>query len=70
MTLEHAVAAIKKNTWHYAKRQMTWFRKTANVRWVNSEEKALLLTKTFLTKKQAPNDNGAQAITGRKSACK
>ena len=26
-TVEHAVAQIKLNTWHYAKKQMTWFKK-------------------------------------------
>jgi len=33
-----AAALTKIDTRHYAKRQMTWFRKTADVRWVNPNE--------------------------------
>lgn len=33
ITLEKAVANIKSNTRRYAKRQMTWFRKDAAIRW-------------------------------------
>jgi tRNA dimethylallyltransferase len=32
-TLDFAVAEIKKNTRRFAKRQMTWFKRTENVRW-------------------------------------
>lgn len=32
-TLENAIEAIKKNTRHYAKRQMTWFKKDPEIRW-------------------------------------
>jgi len=32
-SLEAAVEAIKKNTRHYAKRQLTWFRKSVDVQW-------------------------------------
>jgi tRNA dimethylallyltransferase len=33
-SLEEVVALIKKNSRRYAKRQLTWFRKLPNVRWV------------------------------------
>ncbi len=33
-TLEEAVERIKRETRHYAKRQLTWFRKVAGVRWL------------------------------------
>jgi tRNA dimethylallyltransferase len=33
-TLGQAIEEIKKNTRHYAKRQMTWFRKDAEYRWM------------------------------------
>lgn len=33
VTLEKARAAIQQATRHYAKRQMTWFRKDASIRW-------------------------------------
>jgi tRNA dimethylallyltransferase len=37
-SLEAAVEAIKKNTRHYAKRQMTWFKKDPSVQWANPEQ--------------------------------
>jgi tRNA dimethylallyltransferase len=37
-SLEEAVDAIKKNTRHYAKRQMTWFRKDPAIQWVDANE--------------------------------
>lgn len=36
-TLEEAVSAIKTNTRHYAKRQMTWFRKDPEFEWMSAE---------------------------------
>ncbi|MGN0710923.1 MAG: tRNA (adenosine(37)-N6)-dimethylallyltransferase MiaA [Anaerovoracaceae bacterium] len=33
--MEHAVYLIKRNTRHYAKRQMTWFRRYDDIRWLN-----------------------------------
>ncbi|MDP2683021.1 MAG: tRNA (adenosine(37)-N6)-dimethylallyltransferase MiaA [Deltaproteobacteria bacterium] len=42
--LEGAVREIKKNTRRYAKRQMTWFRKEADIRWFSSEEKDKIVT--------------------------
>lgn len=35
-TREQAIALIKQNTRHYAKRQMTWFRKMEGVEWIKS----------------------------------
>ena len=35
-TLAEAVEKIKRNTRHYAKRQMTWFRKDPGIQWVNA----------------------------------
>lgn len=37
-TYETAVEAIKKNTRHFAKRQLTWFRREKDVIWVNRNE--------------------------------
>lgn len=37
--LEEAVREIKKNTRRYAKRQITWFKKEADIKWFSSEEK-------------------------------
>ena len=37
ITLKEAISQMNKNTWHYAKRQMTWFRKyNSKARWLPS----------------------------------
>lgn len=36
-TMEEAVETIKKNTRHFAKRQLTWFRKEKDVIWVDKQ---------------------------------
>lgn len=38
-SLEEAIAAIRKNTQHYAKRQMTWFRKVEGMQWLYAAER-------------------------------
>lgn len=38
ITFEKAIELIKQNTRHYAKRQMTWFKKDAEVLWVKPED--------------------------------
>jgi tRNA dimethylallyltransferase len=37
ITLQHAIEQIKTNTRHYAKRQMTWFRKDAGMHWFSPD---------------------------------
>lgn len=37
-TMEEAVALIKLNTRHFAKRQLTWFRREQDVIWINKKE--------------------------------
>jgi tRNA dimethylallyltransferase len=39
ISLEEAVDLIKKNTRHYAKRQLTWFRKDASIKWFTPADK-------------------------------
>jgi len=40
---ETTVSNIKTNTWHYAKRQLTWFRKDKEIKWFSPvEEKQIL----------------------------
>ncbi|MBI2623193.1 MAG: tRNA (adenosine(37)-N6)-dimethylallyltransferase MiaA [Candidatus Liptonbacteria bacterium] len=34
--LDEAIRQMKLNTWRYARRQMTWFRKSKNIRWTTS----------------------------------
>ncbi len=36
--LEQAVAEIKKETRHYAKRQYTWFRRDSRIHWISSDQ--------------------------------
>ncbi|MGL5260115.1 MAG: tRNA (adenosine(37)-N6)-dimethylallyltransferase MiaA [Lachnospiraceae bacterium] len=38
ISLEESVEIIKKETRHFAKRQLTWFRREANVTWINKDE--------------------------------
>ena len=54
-SLEEAVAVAQRNTRRYAKRQMTWFRREAGVRWLDGfgtdaavEREALALVREFL----------------------
>jgi tRNA dimethylallyltransferase len=47
-SLDDAVAAIKLNTWHYAKRQMTWFKKSDHIQWINDENTAFAPVTQFL----------------------
>ena len=49
-SFQEAVDKIKQNSRHYAKRQLTWFRKMDNVHWYspNQEEEILSLVKDFL----------------------
>ena len=36
-TLEQAIDKIQQNTRHYAKRQMTWFRRDKDIHWLNAD---------------------------------
>ena len=47
-SLAEAIKKIKKNTWHFAKRQMTWFKKDERIIWIKSYKEAERLTKEFL----------------------
>lgn len=42
--LDAVIAAIQQNTRHYAKRQMTWFKKDPNTQWFNASAPDLLNT--------------------------
>jgi tRNA dimethylallyltransferase len=48
LPLDEAVTAIKINTWHYAKRQMTWFKKGNGIHWIEDADEALPLVQNFL----------------------
>lgn len=38
ITLEEAIENLKKETRHYAKRQLTWFRRNENIKWLYADE--------------------------------
>jgi tRNA dimethylallyltransferase len=38
ISLEQAITEVKTNTRHYAKRQMTWFRKDEEIEWFNANQ--------------------------------
>ncbi|MBI4215145.1 MAG: tRNA (adenosine(37)-N6)-dimethylallyltransferase MiaA [Parcubacteria group bacterium] len=48
VTLEEAVRLIKRDTRHFAKRQMTWFRRDTRIQWVEDKEEAERLVGDFL----------------------
>lgn len=58
ITLEEAVYRIKRDTRHFAKRQLTWFRRERDVIWLNKpefqyeNEKILAFMKQKMTEKQ------------------
>lgn len=41
--ITEAVRLLKRNTRHYAKRQMTWFKKDAGIRWFNPGQKSCIM---------------------------
>ncbi|MDD5342275.1 MAG: tRNA (adenosine(37)-N6)-dimethylallyltransferase MiaA [Patescibacteria group bacterium] len=45
---EKAIELIKRDTRHYAKRQITWFKRDKNIRWINSSRIAENLVNQFL----------------------
>lgn len=49
-TLSETVSLIKKNTWQYSKRQMTWFKRDKNIYWIKKEKEVNTLTSLFLKK--------------------
>ncbi len=41
--LKEVIELIKKNTWQYAKRQMTWFKKDKEIHWIRNKREAFRL---------------------------
>lgn len=41
ITMEEAIDAIKQGSRHYAKRQLTWFRRDERVQWIDAADKTL-----------------------------
>lgn len=53
ITLAEAIDMINKNTWHYARRQMTWFKRNQNIHWIadNKKTKLMQIIKNFCVNK-------------------
>jgi len=50
ISLAEAIEKIKKNTWHFAKRQITWFKIDKRIHWIKNQKQAEELVKKFLKK--------------------
>lgn len=49
ITREEMLNMLDKEIWHYAKRQMTWFKRDKETHWVKSEKEAERLVRKFLS---------------------
>jgi tRNA dimethylallyltransferase len=49
MTREEMISKTDTEIWHYAKRQLTYFKKMENVRWITTTREAEHLVKDFLS---------------------
>lgn len=47
ITIDEAIEALKQQTRHYAKRQLTWFRKNEKINWIYKDETADILAESF-----------------------
>jgi len=48
LSREEATSLLKQNTRHYAKRQLTWFKKDEEIHWVNAQAPSILETIQYL----------------------
>lgn len=48
ITLQKATEDMKINTWHFAKRQMTWFKKDKKIHWISKAKEAVALVDKFI----------------------
>ncbi|MEA3249308.1 MAG: tRNA (adenosine(37)-N6)-dimethylallyltransferase MiaA [Patescibacteria group bacterium] len=51
--LDEAIRLIKRDTRHYARRQLTWLRRDERIHWVRSENDAKKRVRQFLNQKQS-----------------
>ncbi|USN53171.1 MAG: tRNA (adenosine(37)-N6)-dimethylallyltransferase MiaA [Candidatus Nomurabacteria bacterium] len=54
LTKSEMLQQLEKAIQHYAKRQMTWFKRDKNIHWVKSAKEAQVLTRQFLKKENSP----------------
>lgn len=43
------IEMIEKESWQYAKRQMTWFKRDKNIHWISKTDEAIKLVENFLS---------------------
>lgn len=48
ISLEEAVRVVKRDTRHYAKRQITWFKRDDRINWIENQEEAIVLVRKFI----------------------
>lgn len=52
ITKEEMVAALDRGIVHYAKRQLRWFKRNQNIKWVKGKAEALKLSKQFIARQR------------------
>ena len=52
ISLEEAISLIKRDTRHFAKRQITWFKRDRRIKWVSTSIRAEKIVKTFFGTKK------------------
>ncbi|TWI85479.1 tRNA dimethylallyltransferase [Lacibacter cauensis] len=55
ISLEQAIEKIKQNSRHYAKRQLTWFKRDAAMKWFHPADKTAIIAYIDLIKKELSN---------------
>lgn len=48
ISLEKAIEDMKINTWHYAKRQITWFKRDPRIKWTDNQKQAEGFLRSFV----------------------
>ncbi len=51
ISLDQAIELMTKNTWHYGKRQITWFKKDKKIHWIKNQKEAENLVAKFIKNK-------------------
>ncbi|MBI4415264.1 MAG: tRNA (adenosine(37)-N6)-dimethylallyltransferase MiaA [Candidatus Kerfeldbacteria bacterium] len=62
VSLDEAVERIKISTRQYAKRQMTWWKRTRGIQWIRSLHGAGRLVRNFLVEKPSPSGRVAHSV--------
>jgi tRNA dimethylallyltransferase len=55
LTLSEMKEQLEKAIWHFAKRQITWFKRDKNIIWIDSPEKAFPIVQDFLSREDEPS---------------